>query len=735
MVPVVSEKAGGTWRTEADLPGNALLRFIYREGNFYRIHLFFFTVVPLIASGIFYGANGKYPVAYVDALFLTYSSMTVTGLSTVNLSTTTPFQQSILLVLMLCGDITMVSLIVVLARKWYFRAHCEAVMRTQSLGLTRTMTRYFTRISGPFAARPFNAAIDAEGAQEIGSPSPIRNSFGPVAEFGVTGPTPRATLDNIDEAEATRGPDDLDARWVAQSPRQMGLEILPVPTTASHPVGITYAEAPADLRARRKRSNTHHTIPRPGYGRTLPAREKGLGGPPGPITLASAAVQKVLPEQYRIRLERTLTAPPPMRLMPTTTLDEDIPGGAKKVPYFGHTVVDVARNSNFNTDDLTDEQLEEVGGVEYRALRVLGYLVAGYFILTQVFSFLLIGPYLSTRYSEVFESQPRLVSRWWYSMFQVVGGYTGGGLSLVDTGMVPFQKAYIIILSLSFVILAGNHALVSFQHHRNATSLYSWIWTKMIRNDSPLMPTLQFLLDHPRRCFFYLFPSHQTWYLFIVLVIFSLIEWVSWMVLNIGLSVTESLPVGTRIIDGFFQGLAARASGISIVNVSALAPSVQFLYAVMMYIAIYPVAMSIRATNVYEEQSLGVYPEGPPDEDEEPDLSKVLSDKERLSKYLKWHMHSTHLHLLHVDIWWLVWGIFLVAIIERGKMMDPDLPWFDLFRLTFELVSAFSGIGLSLGTPNNNYSFSGECGPLSKVVIMVLMLRGRHRESPSHSDR
>lgn len=27
----------------------------------------------------------------------------------------------------------------------------------------------------------------------------------------------------------------------------------------------------------------------------------------------------------------------------------------------------------------------------------------------------------------------------------------------------------------------------------------------------------------------------------------------------------------------------------------------------------------------------------------------------------------------------------------------------------------------------NNYSFSGECGPLSKLVIIVIMLRGRHR--------
>ncbi len=52
------------------------------------------------------------------------------------------------------------------------------------------------------------------------------------------------------------------------------------------------------------------------------------------------------------------------------------------------------------------------------------------------------------------------------------------------------------------------------------------------------------------------------------------------------------------------------------------------------------------------------------------------------------------------DIWWMVWGVFLVAVIERGSIMDEDKKWFDLFRVLFELVSAFGGIGLSLGFPS-----------------------------------
>ena len=38
-----------------------------------------------------------------------------------------------------------------------------------------------------------------------------------------------------------------------------------------------------------------------------------------------------------------------------------------------------------------------------------------------------------------------------------------------------------------------------------------------------------------------------------------------------------------------------------------LNPAILVSYLVMMYISVYPVAISVRRTNVYEEQSLGLY--------------------------------------------------------------------------------------------------------------------------------
>lgn len=153
----------------------------------------------------------------------------------------------------------------------------------------------------------------------------------------------------------------------------------------------------------------------------------------------------------------------------------------------------------------------------------------------------------------------------------------------------------------------------------------------------------------------------------------------------------------------------------------------------------------------YEEKSLGVFEQPPADEDEEPTLDESISRTERIGKYVGWHLRRQ----VAFDIWWLVWGIWLILIIERGKIMDEaNAPWFNLFRIStplslmlsrlrliasdvtvFEMVSAFGGIGLTLGIPTENYSFSGAFTVTSKLIVIVIMLRGRHRGLPVAIDR
>lgn len=132
-----------------------------------------------------------------------------------------------------------------------------------------------------------------------------------------------------------------------------------------------------------------------------------------------------------------------------------------------------------------------------------------------------------------------------------------------------------------------------------------WIISKCVNKKSRLHETLHFLLDHPRRCFVYLFPSHQTWFLLTVLIALKCVsclyqpirscltvcfssgtDWFFFLVLDIGNPVIESVPFGTRFILGLLQAAAVRAAGFGSIALSALAPAVKVLYVVMMYVSV-----------------------------------------------------------------------------------------------------------------------------------------------------
>lgn len=101
-----------------------------------------------------------------------------------------------------------------------------------------------------------------------------------------------------------------------------------------------------------------------------------------------------------------------------------------------------------------------------------------------------------------------------------------------------------------------------------------------------------------------------------------------------------------------------------------------------------------------------------------------------------------------------------MPIMQRGSTFSTLVCIELLFRSVhlpllpvFELVSAYGTVGLSLGLPTvslgpvcvlprlkvidmkANYSFSGAFRPLSKLIVCVVMLRGRHRGLPVAIDR
>ena len=91
--------------------------------------------------------------------------------------------------------------------------------------------------------------------------------------------------------------------------------------------------------------------------------------------------------------------------------------------------------------------------------------------------------------------------------------------------------------------------------------------------------------------------STETWWLVASLMFLSSIEWICFVLLNHGLPLLEDLSGGQEALAGIFQSVAVRSSGFAIVSMNSIAPGLQFLYVIMMYVAIYPIAMAVRSTN------------------------------------------------------------------------------------------------------------------------------------------
>lgn len=212
-----------------------------------------------------------------------------------------------------------------------------------------------------------------------------------------------------------------------------------------------------------------------------------------PFQIISSIFEKLFPK-LKQKLTRTLTTPATMSLV--SNRDGGLEGG-KQVPYISFDAV-VGRNSAFYL--LTSDQLDEIGGVEYRALNSLLWIVPFVSILTFSRYYLadnllfiavsywdptvLLHNHCTIYLYEKVEQHlcaPRAAETDSFHMvsyrrcqhgcffiffhrfaaFQVVSAYTNTGTSLVDQSMVPFQRAYPMVILMSFLILAGNTSFVS----------------------------------------------------------------------------------------------------------------------------------------------------------------------------------------------------------------------------------------------------------------------------------
>ena len=457
---------------------------------------------------------------------------------------------------------------------------------------------------------------------------------------------------------------------------------------------------------------------------------------------------------------RPITPLRPLPRLPTelTDLANIVKKGSEDITkYFDTAAGWIGRNSQFH--GLSEEERDQLGGYEWRAITLLAWLVPVYFVLWQLIGAIGCGAWVALNAPQT--ARVNAQNPWWVGAFNAVSAFNNSGMSLVDANMTAYQRSYYMLITLGLLILAGNtcfpiflraivYGLLKIAERSAQNKPESDPWTQRVQ-------TLKFLLDHPRRCYTNLFPSRHTWWLALSVFTLNATDWVMFEILNIGNKDLEvGLPARYRVIDGLFQAIAVRAGGFYVVAIPTLRISLQVLYVVMMYISAYPVVITIRNSNVYEERSLGIYSDDPEAEGNENNAEKPDPDNGnpgllKRAKTMKdafvsgtaaaaTHESNGHFvrqqlraQLAH-DSWWIVLAVFLIMIVEADKFKENPTV-FSVFNYIFEIISAYGTVGISVGVPWASWSFCGSWSTLSKLILCTVMLRGRHRGLPVAIDK
>ena len=196
------------------------------------------------------------------------------------------------------------------------------------------------------------------------------------------------------------------------------------------------------------------------------------------------------------------------------------------IPYLSWEPT-IGRNSAFV--DLTEEQREELGGIEYRSLKTLALILLTYSLGWSFIGMIGLLPWIlrTDEWGSYVEQIGQ--GRVWWAFFTSSSAFTDLGFTLTPDSMISFQKATWPLLLMSWLIIIGNTGFPIMLR------ITIWVLSKILPRGSGMYEETKFLLDHPRRCFTLLFPAMATWWLFYILVGLNGLDLIFFLVLDVSL--------------------------------------------------------------------------------------------------------------------------------------------------------------------------------------------------------
>eukprot|EP00298_Acanthocystis_sp_HF-20_P016448 c21484_g1_i3.p1 GENE.c21484_g1_i3~~c21484_g1_i3.p1 ORF type:complete len:517 (+),score=181.15 c21484_g1_i3:94-1644(+) len=359
---------------------------------------------------------------------------------------------------------------------------------------------------------------------------------------------------------------------------------------------------------------------------------------------------------------------------------------------------------------------------EYRALRIVYLTAIGLYIIIQFLGFLSFTTYLTLvdKHDEIFADHG--LSPVWFSLFHSISAFNNAGFCLLRQSLLLFNHDSFILLGTSILILIGNTS-------------YPVLFRYVIYLQHKLRPqddALKFILEHPRRCYTRMFPSFHTKVLAISILALTATQFLGYVVLEQSNELLESFPAKERSLISILQAVSTRTGGFRTIDLSILSPASQILSCIMMYISSYPVIAAVKRVPEARTRTIQKYPTSnlhPALAQKSSEQHEQIEGDNRKENESPWSQVKSSL-LADSGLLIIIWLIICFA--EEGEIRNDC--FVTNFTILFEISSAYGTVGLSLGYPGTVTSFSTTFHDLSKFCMIVVMLLGRHRNTPRSID-
>ncbi|CAI5473324.1 unnamed protein product [Closterium sp. Yama58-4] len=678
--------ASSAWRAVAPPPlmrGVALPAWLKRRVTFYRLHMLCFVIVILAFTLVFCvapsGPAGK--ISFIDALFNVTSCVCLAGLITVDVGVFTDGTNVARLLLMFMGSQVVTSLVPVLVRRYYFHRYLAraGLLQTQPSASNYDLKASHTAASASQAAQHGAGGEGGDGGGGEGGDGGGGNMSGNNGAW-IEGQRLRLALEALrSQQQQQPQQEEQEAAATRRSSLDLFTSRLPRATSLNQ----------SALRA--------HSLPH------APALLPFLGG------LEHRARQR---RSGRLSRESSVTG---------TSLEGDLEfADIADADADGYGFADGYADAMVD-EWLTAAQPSELRFLELRALETLSWLVPAFLATSLLTAFLLLLLIVSISASAKANLQANSVNSVFFCAFHAMSTFSNTGAALLNDNLMGFVRAPALIIVTSLFILIGN---TMYPPTLRALLL---LLRRFSRGDKRFV--YSYLLVHPRKCYTHLFPPRSTMMLVLTVLAFNLTEFVFFCATDWTSPALDGFASGTKVLAGYFQSVSTRNAGFNVIAIGLLRPPMLLLYLGMMYVAVYPLYLTRQTSReqreVYDDEDIGVFWE---------DLQGGVLDH---------GVFTQGRGLLLRDSALLFIALLVICLIESANITN-DISNFNIFNIAFELISGYGNVGLSLGYTcppeagpdcvSPPYSFSGVWNPWSKLVLVLVMLLGRHRGLPDNID-